>query len=73
MSNSSLDIAIIGMGYVGLPLAVAFAKKYKVIGFDIDTERLNQLKENVDITNEISEKASKMHKLIFISHQILMT
>ena len=59
MSNSSLDIAIIGMGYVGLPLAVAFAKKYKVIGFDIDTERLNQLKENVDITNEISEKSLK--------------
>ena len=59
MSSSSLDIAIIGMGYVGLPLAVAFAKKYKVIGFDIDTERLNQLKENVDITNEISKKNLK--------------
>ena len=38
------QIAIIGLGYVGLPLAVEFAKKYKVVGFDINQERINELK-----------------------------
>jgi len=47
-------IAIIGLGYVGLPLAVAFAKKYKVIGFDIDNKRVSQLQEAFDSTLEIS-------------------
>ena len=37
-------IAIIGLGYVGLPLAVAFAKKYSVIGYDINENRISELK-----------------------------
>jgi len=45
-------IAIIGLGYVGLPLAVEFAKKYQVVGFDINTERINELRNNVDSTLE---------------------
>ncbi len=45
-------IAIIGLGYVGLPLAVEFAKKYQVVGFDINTERINELRTNVDSTLE---------------------
>lgn len=49
-------IAIIGLGYVGLPLAVAFAEKYKVIGFDINTKRVNELKEGNDFTLEVSTK-----------------
>jgi len=49
-------IAIIGLGYVGLPLAVAFAEKYRVIGFDINLERVNQLQKGLDRTLEISEK-----------------
>jgi UDP-N-acetyl-D-galactosamine dehydrogenase len=48
-------IAIIGLGYVGLPLSVAFAEKYKVIGFDIDSKRVKQLKSGVDHTLEVSE------------------
>jgi UDP-N-acetyl-D-galactosamine dehydrogenase len=48
-------IAIIGLGYVGLPLAVAFAKKYTVVGFDINQTRVNSLKEGLDHTLEISE------------------
>ena len=36
-------IAIIGLGYVGLPLAIEFGKKYKVLGFDIDQERIEEL------------------------------
>tara|TARA_E500000178_G_scaffold224271_1_gene221168 strand:- start:8657 stop:9928 length:1272 start_codon:yes stop_codon:yes gene_type:complete len=52
--NKNINIAIIGLGYVGLPLAILFSKKYKVIGFDIDLSRIDELKENNDRTNEIS-------------------
>jgi UDP-N-acetyl-D-galactosamine dehydrogenase len=49
----NLKIAIIGLGYVGLPLAVAFAEKYPVVGFDIDQNRVNELLEGKDKTLEI--------------------
>lgn len=45
-------IAVIGLGYVGLPLAIAFAKNYDVLGFDIDEERINELNEGKDRTQE---------------------
>jgi len=47
-------IAIIGLGYVGLPLAVEFAKQYKVIGFDINNSRVDELKTGNDHTLEVS-------------------
>ncbi|GAB5400454.1 MAG: nucleotide sugar dehydrogenase [Aureisphaera sp.] len=47
-------IAIIGLGYVGLPLAVAFAEKYRIIGFDINSERVSELKQGQDHTLEIA-------------------
>jgi len=46
-------IGIIGLGYVGLPLAVAFAEKYPVIGFDINQNRIDELLRGVDSTLEI--------------------
>ena len=46
-------IAIIGLGYVGLPLAVAFAQRYQVIGFDIKPSRIKELKDGHDITREV--------------------
>ena len=49
-------IAIIGLGYVGLPLAVEFGKKYPTIGFDINIDRINQLKIGIDETGETSKK-----------------
>ena len=52
-------IAIIGLGYVGLPLAVEFAKKYKVVGFDINKTRVNNLNEGHDSTLEISDNNLK--------------
>ena len=48
-------IAIIGLGYVGLPLAVAFSKKFKVIGFDINQGRIQELKNGHDHTLEIED------------------
>ena len=41
-------IALIGLGYVGLPLAVEFGKKRKVIGFDINKDRIDQLKKSIE-------------------------
>ena len=53
-------IALIGLGYVGLPLAVEFGKKREVIGFDINKNRIDLLKKNIDPTLEISKK--KIHR-----------
>lgn len=52
-------IAIIGLGYVGLPLAVAFAEKYPTIGFDIDAERVKQLQKGHDRTLEVNDAELK--------------
>ena len=50
--NNDVRIAIIGLGYVGLPLAIEFGKKYSVIGFDIDNSRVTELKNGIDKTLE---------------------
>ena len=50
-----MKIAVIGLGYVGLPLARLFATKYPVIGFDINTKRIGELKEGNDITLEVDK------------------
>jgi len=52
-------IAVIGLGYVGLPLAVEFAKKYAVIGFDINSKRIKELRNGRDHTLEIEDKDLK--------------
>jgi UDP-N-acetyl-D-galactosamine dehydrogenase len=52
-------IAVIGLGYVGLPLAIAMSKKYCVYGFDINIQRINEIKNYHDRTNEIDEKDLK--------------
>lgn len=53
MTQSNLKLAVIGLGYVGLPLAVEFGKKYQVTGFDIDHRRINELREGKDVTDEV--------------------
>jgi UDP-N-acetyl-D-galactosamine dehydrogenase len=52
-------IAIIGLGYVGLPLAVEFAKKYQVVGFDINATRVEELKKGTDHTLEVAPENLK--------------
>ena len=59
MSKSDIKIAIIGLGYVGLPLAVEFAKKYMVIGFDINEKRIKELRSGVDNTLEVEDEHLK--------------
>ena len=60
--HKKYKIAIIGLGYVGLPLAVAFAEKFKVVGFDINLSRIQELKKFNDKTLEIS--AEQLQKVI---------
>lgn len=55
MNHKTDRIAIIGLGYVGLPLAVEFAKKYPVIGFDINRKRVAELREGKDHTLEVED------------------
>ena len=63
-------IAIIGLGYVGLPLAVEFAKKKIVVGFDVNLKRINELKNNFDSSLEISKKKLKNSKNLTFSNII---
>ena len=49
-------LSVIGLGYVGLPLAISFAKKVEVIGFDINKEKVEAYKKGIDITNEVGNK-----------------
>lgn len=53
----SMDkIGVIGLGYVGLPLAVEFGKKFEVVGFDINSKRIKELREGYDRTNEVNRE-----------------
>ncbi len=62
-------IAIIGLGYVGLPLAVEFGKIYSTVGFDINEARINELKKGFDRTNEVeSELLAEANNLKFTSN-----
>jgi len=63
--DGSEKIGVIGLGYVGLPLAVLLAKKYKVLGFDINATRIKELKENRDRTNEVDSEALKHSHIEF--------
>ena len=61
-------IAIIGLGYVGLPLAIEFGKKRNVIGFDIDHKRVDALKKGVDSTQEVSyQELINTENIVFTS------
>ena len=55
IKKDEINIAIIGLGYVGLPLAVAFSKKYNLTGFDLDEVRVSELNDQFDRTRELSD------------------
>ena len=59
MSSLKPIIAVIGLGYVGLPVAVEFGKKYPTIGYDLKTQSIEAYKKNMDPTGEMSEKELK--------------
>ena len=66
----NIKIAIIGLGYVGLPLAVEFGKKYSVLGFDINQTRVNELMSGYDRTQEMtSEELKSLQHLSFSTNE----
>jgi UDP-N-acetyl-D-galactosamine dehydrogenase len=65
--NNKLKIAVIGLGYVGLPLAKAFSKKRLVVGFDTNKDRIEQLKLGIDKTLELTKKEIKSAKKLFLT------
>jgi len=56
IKNKEEKLSVIGLGYVGLPLAISFAKKMEVIGFDINKEKVDAYKKGIDVTNEVGNK-----------------
>jgi len=73
MNESQIEnskIAIIGLGYVGLPLAVEFGRQYNVLGFDIDANRINELRNGFDRTKESNEDDIKSSQGLHFSSDI---
>jgi UDP-N-acetyl-D-galactosamine dehydrogenase len=70
MNHNDYTIAVVGLGYVGLPLALEFSKKFKVIGFDINESRIKELKEGKDRTKEVSsEELRSAGDVVFTSRE----
>ncbi|MBL7917082.1 MAG: nucleotide sugar dehydrogenase [Bacteroidia bacterium] len=65
--NKEAKVALIGLGYVGLPIALAFAKKVKVIGFDINEDRVKLMKKGIDPSNELPASEFKNSDIEFTS------
>lgn len=70
MKLNETKIGIIGLGYVGLPLAVAFSRVYSVFGFDVSQQRINELKSGLDQTKELDEHELKLIRNIPLTNEI---
>jgi UDP-N-acetyl-D-galactosamine dehydrogenase len=62
-----MPVCVVGLGYVGLPLAVALNKKFPVVGFDLKERRIKELTEGTDLTNEVDSSAIKASSIEFTS------
>jgi len=67
MDKKNVKIAVIGLGYVGLPLAIEFNKNFSTIGFDLDKVRIDELNNQYDRTNELSENDLDLLKNLYIT------
>ena len=67
---SEIKIAIIGLGYVGLPLALEFGKKFSVVGYDHNNQRIKELLNGIDITNETNTEEIKKSKNLTFSNAL---
>jgi UDP-N-acetyl-D-glucosamine/UDP-N-acetyl-D-galactosamine dehydrogenase len=65
--NKEKKIAVVGLGYVGLPIALEFAKHFSVIGFDINAKRIEMMKNGVDPSNELDNTAFQNRDILFSS------
>ena len=62
-------LAVVGLGYVGMPIAVQFAKRIDVIGFDVNSSKIAEYKKGHDVTNEVGDEELKKTTLIFTSKE----
>ena len=67
--NGEEKISLVGLGYVGMPIAVAFAKKVKVVGFDLNAKKIEAYKSGIDPTNEVGDKEIKNSTVEFTSDE----
>lgn len=67
--NGSEKISLVGLGYVGMPIAVAFAKKVKVVGFDLNKEKIDLYRQGIDPTNEVGDNAIKETSVEFTNDE----
>lgn len=63
--NKKAKLAVIGLGYVGLPIALEFARKVSVIGFDISSKRIEMMKQGIDPSNELEKEAFEGCDIVF--------
>lgn len=68
--NGEEKIALVGLGYVGMPIAVAFAKKVKVIGFDLNEAKIDLYKKGIDPTNEVGNKVIRETTVEFTVNEL---
>jgi UDP-N-acetyl-D-galactosamine dehydrogenase len=67
--DDNTTICVVGLGYVGLPLAVALSRHFTVVGYDVDTNRVTDLQNGVDVTNEVEPfHLTQKEQLTFTSH-----
>ena len=67
--NGTEKLALVGLGYVGMPIAVAFAKKIQVIGFDLNDAKIKLYQSGIDPTNEVGNEAIKATRVDFTSDE----
>lgn len=69
IESRNIIIGVVGLGYVGLPLAVSFAKKYNVIGFDINKSKIEKYMNGMDVTGEIGNEELKQTNISFTNNE----
>ena len=67
-NKKNIKICILGLGYVGLPLALKLSEKFKVTGFDINPKRISQLKNGYDITSEFTTRDLLKKKIFYTNN-----
>jgi len=68
ISQRKEKISLVGLGYVGMPIAVAFAKKCDVIGFDVNADKIESYKKGIDVTNEVGNDALRETSVFFTTN-----
>lgn len=70
LTQKKTKLSLVGLGYVGMPIAVAYAKKIDVIGFDTNAKKIEMYKQGIDVTNEVGNEALKKTKVEFTSNEV---